>query len=67
MGREGEEEGQFRLDSNPHGQHSARGETTVGGPCQKVEVQEVDLCAVNDPKDLGEWEKEMGKAGIGED
>ena len=32
-----------------------------------MEVEEVDLCPVNDPKDLGEWEKEIGKAGIGGD
>ena len=32
---------------------------------QKVEVEEVDLCPVNDPKDAEEWDKEIKKAGIG--
>ena len=36
----------------------------MGGPCQKVEVEEVDLRSVDDPKDPEAWEKEIGKAEI---
>ena len=36
------------------------GKPLWGGSCQKVEVEEVDLCPVNDPKDPEEWEKELG-------
>ena len=32
-----------------------------------MEVEEVDLCPVNDPQDPEEWEKEIKKAGIGGD
>ena len=35
------------------------------GPCRKVEVEEVDLRSVDDPKDPEAWEKEIGKSGIG--
>ena len=43
------------------------GKPLWGGLCRKVEVEEVELCPVNDPKDPGEWEKEIGKAGTGGD
>ena len=36
----------------------------MGGPCRKVEVEEVDRRSVDDPKDPEAWE-EIGKAGIG--
>ena len=41
------------------------GKPLWGGSCRKVEVEEVDLCPVNDLKGPEEWEKEIGKEGIG--
>ena len=48
------------------------GKPLWGGPCQRVEVEEVDLrpCGVkggekNDPEDPDAWEAEIGKAGFG--
>ena len=41
------------------------GKPLFGGPCQRVEVEEVDIRLVDDPKDPGAWEKEIGKEGAG--
>ena len=41
------------------------GKRLWGGSCRKVEVEHVDLCPVNDPNNPEEWQKEIGKAGIG--
>ena len=36
----------------------------MGVSCRKVEVEEVDLCPVGDPKDPDAWEKEISNTGI---
>ena len=41
------------------------GKPLWGGSCRKVEVEEVDLRPVDDPKDPGAWEKEINKTGKG--
>ena len=41
------------------------GKPLFGGPCQKVEIKEVDVRPVDDPKDPEAWEKEIGKEGVG--
>ena len=45
--------------------HIPEGKPLWGGPCHKIEIEEVDLCPVNDLKDPEESEKEIGKAQIG--
>ena len=45
------EKGWFRVNPDASSQHATGGESTVGGPCRKVEVEEVDLCPVDNPKD----------------
>ena len=37
------------------------GKPLFGGPCQKVEIEEVDVRPVDDPKELESWEKEIRK------
>ena len=39
------------------------GKPLFGGPCRKVEVEEVDVRPVDDPKDPEAWEKEIMKEG----
>ena len=41
------------------------GKPLFGGPCQKVEIKEVDVRSMDDPKDPEVWEKEIGKEGVG--
>ena len=47
------------------------GRPLYGGPCQKVEIEEVDVrpCggkgSNQDPEDPEAWEREIGKAGVG--
>ena len=41
------------------------GKPLFGGLSQKVEIKEVDVRPVDDPKDSEVWEKEIGKEGVG--
>ena len=70
MGQQGGQKRRFRVYAHTYGQHPARGETTWGGPCQKVEIEEVDVrpsgakgSEKNDPEDPDVWEAEISKAG----
>ena len=57
VGREREEERRFRVHINTHGQCSAGGKPLWGGPCRKVDIEEVYVRPTggkgseNDPED----------------
>ena len=41
------------------------GKPLFEGPCQEAEIEEVEVQPMDDPKDPGAWEKEIGKEGVG--
>ena len=68
MGREGGEKGQVCFNPNSHGQYPTEGKLLWGGPCQRIEIEEVDVRLTGgkeSEKDPEEWEKEIRKVGIG--
>lgn len=71
VGWERGEKGRIRVHTNTHGQHLAGGENPIGGPYQKVEIDEIDIRPAggkgsqNDLEDPEEWEAEISKAGAG--